>query len=450
MRSVLLSTYELGRQPFGLASAAAWLRRVGSEVELHDLSVCEFEPEMFDRADLIGVHVPMHTATRLAGPIIERARSARPDAHIVAFGLYAALNEEGLRAMGADSVVDGEFEERLVEIHDSLVAGTTLGSAPDRLRRQRFIVPERAGLPELDRYARLQRADEPARVVAYTEATRGCRHSCRHCPIVPVYRGRFVVVDPEVVHADVAAQVAAGARHVTFGDPDFFNGPAHAMRVVRRLHDEFPDVTYDVTIKVEHLARHADLIPELVATGCVLVTSAVESFDPEILERLDKGHDPADFERVLDRLHRVGLAINPTFVAFTPWTTADGYLSMLDRIGRLGLVGNVSPIQYAIRLLIPAGSLLLELPDVATLVGPFDDEALVHPWEHGDPRMDALQREVMSIVVEGDSDRGGVFEKVWAAARRLIDQDARWPIDPPLAESVPIATVPYLTEPWYC
>ena len=128
------------------------------------------------------------------------------------------------------------------------------------------------------------------RLVGYTEASRGCRHLCRHCPVVPIYDGQFRVVQPEVVLADIDAQVAAGAGHITFGDPDFFNGPTHAMRIVAALHAKHPAVSYDVTIKVEHLLQHRDLVPRLAATGCAFVTSAVESVDDRVLALLDKGH----------------------------------------------------------------------------------------------------------------------------------------------------------------
>lgn len=453
MRVILFSTYEMGRQPFGLASAAAWLRDTGADVEMHDLSLCSFEESMVDGAGLVGVFVPMHTATRLAEPVISRVRSVNPGAHIVAFGLYAAMNSSRLRAIGVDSIVAGEFEQRLVEIHDVVAAGTVLPavSRSGGVRRQRFLVPDRRGLPDLERYARIASADGTTRVTGYTEATRGCKHMCRHCPVVPVYQGRFVVVDPDVVLADIDAQVAAGARHITFGDPDFFNGPAHALRIVRRLHESHPDLTYDVTIKVQHLRDHLDLLIELRDTGCVLVTTAVESFDPVILERFDKQHDPGDFDVVLEEMRRVGLAVNPTFVAFTPWTTRHGYLGLLDAIASLGLVGNVSPIQYAIRLLIPDGSLLLELADVAGLVESFDDAALVHPWRHPDPAMDDLQERVMALVDRSSGmSRQDVFRSVWALARETVGDDTLLPFDPPLDEAVPIATVPYLTEPWYC
>src|SRR5439155_1234828 len=103
---------------------------------------------------------------------------------------------------------------------------------------------------------KLQLPDGSRRTVGYTEASRGCRHLCRHCPIVPIYNGQFRIVPVGVVLADVDAQVRAGAGHITFGDPDFFNGPTHALRVVERLHAAHPSVTYDVTIKVEHLLRN--------------------------------------------------------------------------------------------------------------------------------------------------------------------------------------------------
>jgi hypothetical protein len=447
MRTVLFSTYELGRQSFGLGSAAAWLRQAGAEVEMHDLALCSFEPAMVEGAGFVGVHLPMHTATRLAEGVLRRVAAVAPAAHVACFGLYAPMNEARLREVGADTILGGEFERDLVAAWRAVAGG---GGQPNPAtgRSLRFLQPDRVGLPGLERYGQMQPASGARRVTGYTEATRGCKHLCRHCPVVPVYQGRFVVVEPDVVLADIRAQVDAGARHITFGDPDFFNGPAHALRVVRRLHDEFPDLTYDVTIKVEHLRTHSDLLAELAATGCILVTSAVESFDEAILDRFDKGHTAADLEAALAELRRVGLPINPTFVTFTPWTTIDGYLGLLARVAELGLVGNVAPIQYAIRLLIPAGSLLLELDEVAALVDPFDDTALVHPWRHPDPRMDRLHQEVLAIARGAGTDRTEVFRRVWTAARAVAGD--RWPVDPPLDEAVPVATVPYLTEPWYC
>jgi radical SAM superfamily enzyme YgiQ (UPF0313 family) len=502
---VLISTYELGRQPFGLASPAAWLREAGAAVACLDLAVQRLDEELIAAADLVAFYVPMHTATRLATPLVVRVKALNPTAHLCFYGLYAPVNEGYLRRLGADTILGGEFEEGLVALARRLsarsegprpatcprfeLAGLAWPKATRRpgtarsvraaharvkpscraqraasghqqqeplisLAKQQFLVPDRSGLPELRRYAHLNLPDGQQHTVGYTEATRGCKHLCRHCPIPPVYDGTFRVVQPEVVLEDVAQQVRAGARHITFGDPDFFNGPGHTVRIVEALHQRFPEVTYDVTIKVEHLLRHARHLPALRETGCLFVTSAVESVDDRILEIFDKRHTRQDFIRVVALLQELDLTLNPTFVTFTPWTSLEGYLDLLTLIDELGLVENVSPIQYAIRLLIPAGSKLLELPFVQDLVDDFDDAALCYPWSHPDPRVDRLYEDVLATVKAGQSralTRREIFAQVWrraseasgASARdgaRLLEADAGSPHTP----------IPHLSEPWYC
>jgi hypothetical protein len=262
-----------------------------------------------------------------------------------------------------------------------------------------------------------------------------------------VYNGRFRVVPADVVLADIEAQVAAGARHVTFGDPDFFNGPTHARRIVEGFASRFPGVSYDVTIKVEHLLRHRDLIPVLRETGCAFVTSAVESVDDRILARLRKGHTRADVEAAVRIMQAARLPLAPTFVAFTPWTTLDGYLDLLAFVAGHDLVEAVSPIQLAIRLLLPAGSALLELPDIAALAGPLDAASLVHGWRHPDGRVDGLQRRVQQLVGrQPDAARADLFVQAYDLASEAAGRGRTRPA-PPRAARV---TVPYLTEPWYC
>ena len=128
--------------------------------------------------------------------------------------------------------------------------------------------------------------------------------------------------------------------------------------------------------------KHADCIGKLRDTGCLFVTSAVESVDDAVLERLEKNHTRADFLRVIEMFREIGLALQPTFVPFTPWTTLEGYCELLEVLREEELVENVAPIQLAIRLLIPAGSRLLELDEIRRGVGDFDEAALVYPWKH--------------------------------------------------------------------
>ena len=107
---------------------------------------------------------------------------------------------------------------------------------------------------------------------------------------------------------------------------------------------------------MEHLLKHRELLPVLKATGCIFVTSAVESLDDAVLERLAKGHTRADFVEALGLMRAVGLAMSPTFIPFTPWTTRESYRDFLRALVELGLAEQVAPIQLAIRLLIPEGA----------------------------------------------------------------------------------------------
>ncbi len=441
---VLISTYELGRQPFGLASPAAWLRADGHDVVSADLACGPLPDSAVEGGDLLVFYLPMHTATRLAVPVIEKVRNLNPRAHLCCYGLYAPMNEPYLRELGVQTVLGGEFEQGIRDLARRLSDGDR---GPQReplisLSRQEFVAPDRSGLPGLRRYARLLDGGRE-KVVGYTEDSRGCRHLCRHCPIVPVYNGTFRVVDRGVVLEDIRRQAAAGAEHITFGDPDFFNGPGHAVAIVQALHAEHPTVTYDVTIKIEHLLQHRELLPVLKKTGCLFVTSAVESIDDAVLEKLAKGHTHADFIQVVRIMRNAGLTLAPTFVTFTPWTTWRGYRELLRTIVDLELVENVAPIHLAMRLLVPAGSRLLDLAEIREILGPFDPAALSYKWRHSDPELDRLCTDIQQLIQREESrkaSRTEVFSRIWELAQGR-------PRDFHLASR---ATIPYLNEPWYC
>ncbi len=431
MRVVLVSSYDLGHQPFGLASPAAWLRADGHAVTTADLSRESFPEEAVRAADWIAFHLPMHTATRLAVPRIRAVRQLNPAARICCYGLYAPVNSEMLDGLGVTHIIGGEFEQRLAD----LISGRQ--TAHDRiiLNRLDFRVPDRTTLPVLNQYAALV-SGEGQKTAGYTEASRGCKHVCRHCPIVPVYEGRFRIVQRDVVLADARQQIRAGAEHITFGDPDFLNGPGHARAIVEAFHDEFPRVTYDVTIKIEHLLRHRDMLPVLKRTGCLFITSAVESLNDRVLGLLAKGHTRADFLAALDLMRAHGLTLAPTFVPFTPWTSREDYLDLLRTIRDIGFVENVAPIQLAIRLLVPAGSKLLELEEMK--VERFNPAALSYEWNHPNPEMDRLCTDLQKLVGKGGS-RTEVFSRIWERA---------FGEKPELSESG--SAIPHMTEAWYC
>jgi radical SAM superfamily enzyme YgiQ (UPF0313 family) len=209
VRVLLISTYDLGRQPFGLASPTAWLRSEGIEVDCVDASRDALSDSQIGRAGMIAFYLPMHTATRLAAPLVSRVRRLNPSARLAAYGLYAPLNAAWLRESGVEHVFGPESEADLVRLAQSAERGSLnhepgtrtpntpafARSASARSRRSvggggnlelatrnqerqvqrlRFIQPDRSTLPPLSRYAALQMPDGSRRIVGSTEATRGC------------------------------------------------------------------------------------------------------------------------------------------------------------------------------------------------------------------------------------------------------------------------------------
>jgi len=431
VRVLLVATYELGQQPANLARPAARLLARGHEVRVIDTSVEPWDPTLVDWADRVAFSVPMHTATRLA-----RELAAGIDKPVCCYGLYA-----GMCSDLAATVIAGEYEDALDAWADGEpppASEVQLGRATPRPGAP---APVRALLPGLDRYAHLAIHAEH-RLVGSVEASRGCAHRCRHCPVPVVYDGRVRVVDEDALLADIDQLVDAGARHINFGDPDFLNAPRHAMRVVRALHERHPDVTFDCTTKVEHVLEHRALFGELRATGCVFVVSAFESVNDEILERLDKGHTAADAALAVEILREHDIDVRPSFLPFTPWTTRDDVVQLLDFVAEHDLVAAVDPVQYAIRLLLPADSLLLGLPDLAPHLGSWDATRLTYTWTSAHPSMDELQRELASLV-ECSIERGDSVTATYAAVRAAVGA-------PPVDLAHVVTDRPHLTESWFC
>jgi radical SAM superfamily enzyme YgiQ (UPF0313 family) len=456
---LLVSCYELGHPPHGIALPLGFLRGAGFSPETIDLALEPLDAEKIGRARLAILSVPMHTALRLGVRVAERVREQNPSCHICCFGLYAWLNAEYLLEHRADSVLAGECEASLVALAAALERGDGIPppgvrtrEAPARplLRRIPFPVPDRSSLRPLAEYAALESGGE-RRPAAYTEASRGCLHHCRHCPIPPVYVGRFFVVPREVVLEDIRRQVAAGAGHVTFGDPDFLNGPGHSLPIARALHREFPDLTFDFTAKIEHLLQHAALLPELGELGCLFIVSAVESLSDRVLEILDKGHTRRDVELAVAAVRSAGITLRPSLVPFTPWSGLDDYADLLDFAEDPEMEDAVDPVQLTVRLLVPPGSLLVDHPEMRPHLGPLVAERFSHTWTHPDPRMDLLHREVTALVEKAAHDR----EDPVRTLGRIRNAHARCSGigELPLRDAPgrsPARRAPRLTESWFC
>ncbi|MEE8124292.1 MAG: CUAEP/CCAEP-tail radical SAM protein [Nitrospirales bacterium] len=490
---LLISCYELGHQPIGLAQPVGFLEQKGYTPFTLDLAVEDFDAQRVEQARVVGISVPMHTALSLGCKVAERIRHTNPHAHICFYGLYASLNAKFLLDHLADSVIGGEYETPLVNLLDQLanpqssqntphgtgavfvtrVEGVSCADSivPPFLKRMSwpsrastrdasdgavFPFPTRTTLPTLHEYARLE-YQRQEHVVGYVEASRGCLHTCLHCPIVPVYHGRFFLFPAPVVLADIRQQVKAGAVHITLGDPDFLNGPGHSLNIVRAMHEEFPHVTFDFTTKIEHILKHQSLFKEFRQLGCLFVISAVESFSETVLVHLAKGHTRQDIFMALDILQSVGITLRPSLVAFTPWTTLEDYAEMFDLVEQHRLIDCIDPVQYCVRLLVPPGSALLTPPEthptpMAQFLGSLDQQKFQHIWTHPDPRMDSLQQAVTTVVensTKTKEDPERTFYRLWELVYDTAELEFS-SLNKAVSMNPERVRPPRMTEPWFC
>lgn len=425
VRVLLVSTYELGHQPLHVASPAGLLRRRGHDVRCVDLAVEPWDRALVDGVDAVAVSVPMHTATRLALDVVA---SVAGRARTCAYGLYAPA-----AAHAVDRAIAGEYEPALVEWIERGTTGATV-----ELGRDRFGLPARDLLPPLDRYAKL-RVDGDERLVGAVEASHGCSSRCRHCPVPAVYDGRLRIVQQQAVLADVDQLVGMGARHLTFADPDFLNGVHHSMRVVRAIHERHPQLTFDITTKIELILRNRDVWNELASLGCLFVTTALECVDDEVLAILDKGHNAADAADAVGVVRGAGIELRPSLLPFTPWTTLESLVALVDFVVEHDLAASVDPVHWSIRLLVPPGSLVLQVAEL----GPYDPAELAHPWTSP---LDGLQARLAALVERACDDTAPVvtFRAVAAEIRGAAG------LDPDVGPVSAGEDRPRLSESWFC
>jgi radical SAM superfamily enzyme YgiQ (UPF0313 family) len=471
VKVLLVATYELGHQPAGLAALAGPLLAAGHDVAVVDLAAEPFRPNWGEGADAVVFSVPMHTATALA---LELARSLRPAGcsarpRLGFAGLYAPVLE-GHPLLGPhDLLVAGEAARTVL---DWLGRKPASSGPPEQVielgpaRLPASAPPDRRLLAPLERYATYLAPGREPVLTASVETTRGCNHSCRHCPVASVYRGRSRVVPIESVVADVAQAVELGAGHVSFADPDFLNRPRHAMGVARALHERFGELSFDATIKVEHLLRHAGLLSELRALGLEVVVSAFESTDDAVLALLRKGHTAAAEIEAVRVTRAAGIELRPSWLPFTPWTTPQSLAALLELSARADLVGSTDAVQYTIRLLLPRGSLLLDQPDPvlqaaierarrAGAATSFGSAA----WLHADATLEQLQQEMVAVVeragaecLAAASEPARLFGELWELGRAAGLPLASEPLDPEpgLCHRLPAGSRPRLSESWFC
>jgi radical SAM superfamily enzyme YgiQ (UPF0313 family) len=403
---LVVSSFEGGYQPVTALSAYTALRNAGHDnTRFHDAYVDGLPDDLFDDADVVAISVPLFDALQAGLQLSEMVKAKKPDAKIVFFGQYATLNAARLPGKYGDFAVVGEWEQPLVNLAHHFATGEVLdkiglvnardaaaGMIPHPyITRNKITVADRSVAPPLFKYPQPhveKLLGVTGVVVGGVESTRGCHHKCTYCSVYAAYDGKVIPIGDEIVFEEVRNLVKQGMTHLTFTDAEFFNAKNQGLRILRVLHAEFPELTYDFTTRVDHILEHEEALREMKDLGVRFITSALEFPSQMVLDVVSKDISLADIELAIKKLRNIGIRLSPTFIMFNPWIGKDDIAIFKDFIKRNELDDVVDPIQYETRLHLYKGSPLLSRASTAGLE--LTEFEFHFDWKHPDAEVDAM------------------------------------------------------------
>ena len=428
MKILLLSFYDLGKQPKIVSEIYNKLNTDNVEIDFLDYSVDSTAIEL-SRYDALGIYASMHTATVLATQFLYKKELPEK---IFSFGLYAHVLSDSDPTIHYIDNLDSE------ELFDYLKIKSDNGYS------FKETVPDRTIFPNISEYTRL--IDKGSnKITGSVETTYGCKHLCTHCPVPIQFQGSFKIFSERKIIEDVSNQIELGAEHISFNDPDFFNGPKFSLKILEKLNKEYPLITYDSTIKVEHILKYKDYFKELNNLNMLFVISAFESTNDLILKVLDKNHTFRDLEDAIELSKKYNVDIRPTWMPFTPWTRLEDLHNIIELIENYELRDTVDPIQLTIKLLIPKHSLIINRPEIKEYLGRYDAESFSYFWSYEDPKVDDLQKSLFNYVVNNEKLD---MKDQYIGLVRLIEESTKTKIIK--NKTYNYRNTPKLSETWFC
>jgi len=428
LKILLLSFYDLGKQPKIISELYKKLDNGSNQIDIIDYSIEEKDLTL-DNYDVLGIYASMHTASVLAEQYL---RDRKLPNKLFVFGLYANVFSEMFSDFQSIHSFDSDELESLLQVQLN----------PNY--SYKHTVPDRTILPSITDYSHI--VDGSNNLIAGSvETTYGCKHECTHCPVPIEFKGMFKTFGTEKIITDVTNQVEEGAKHISFNDPDFFNGPKHALKILQLLNEKHPSITYDSTIKVEHILKYPDYFQELKNLNMLFVISAFETTNDHVLNILQKNHSFNDLNKAVELSLENKIDIRPTWMPFSPWTEQNDLISIIKLIENYKLRETVDPIQLTIKLLVPKNSLILKRPEMKEYLLDYDPSSFSYAWKYKFPNIDNIQNELFTYVLQHES------ENEYAQYLGLVDILESHTNETLLnSEKYSQRIVPKLSETWFC
>jgi radical SAM superfamily enzyme YgiQ (UPF0313 family) len=335
--------------PLGLSYIAAFLRRAGHEVRIHDMRHTQLPRERFMEVvkgfgpQLLGMG--MYTVTvPVAEEVSRLVKRWDGKVKVVVGGPHpAGAPEECARNPHFDFAAVGEGEVMMLELADALEQGTDLRDvaglwyredpsdpdAPVRVNKPRGWIdeldtlpwPARDLLPPLDSYkmTMFQYREWPATTI-YT--SRGCPYSCIFCERREILGNRFRVHSPDYVVREIQHLVSDyGIREIFFYDDTFTLDSRRVMAICEEIEKQRIRISWNISTHVNTVSR--ELLRAMRKAGCWQIAYGVETGDPRVMQDIMKGTDPDTVRERIQWTTEAGIEAKGLFMIGHPTDTPE-------------------------------------------------------------------------------------------------------------------------------
>lgn len=386
-------------QPLTLTTLAALVPpEVNAELTLIDEGISDVPLDL--DADLVGITVITGTAVR-AYELADHFRAR--GITVVLGGPHVTLIPDDAQPH-ADAVVSGYAEDTWPELLRDFAAGV--------------LKPRYTQSPGLDLGGRpfARRELLPAKYFLTNnvfEATRGCVHACDFC-VVPTAWGKKPLQKPvEEVVADIRQH---GARKLIFIDLNIIAHRGYALELFKAL---IPLRVQWYGLSTVLLADDPELLELAGKSGCKGLLMGLESISKANLRQNHKGfNSPADYARVVERLHKHGIALQGCFVFGLDEDEPDIFL----KTAKFAVEARIDLPRFAVVTPFPNTPLYKRLEAEGRL--------LTKNWELYDAQHVVFQPKRMSVrqLQEGVEAAWKYAYSFRSIAKRVLHSPAPWPV----------------------
>lgn len=327
--------------PLGLLSIAAFLRREGHRVAIHDClgpqapagreaNLRALEPMMPDLAGFTVTTSGFNDAYAMA----ESMKKRDPGIKTVFGGVHvSAVGEHLLKAYPhIDYLCSGEGEATMAD----LAAGRTIREIDGLTWRNGgkiTVNPPRKPLADLDalpfpaydllagfpRGYNLPLFSYVRTPGATMITSRGCPYQCSYCDR-SVFQRSYRYNSAGYIYEHMKhLRLDFGVRHINIYDDLFTLHRERIEDLCARLITEPLGIQFNCAVRVGHCGD--ELLSLLKKAGCLMVSVGIESADPAMLRRHKSGVTTGEVRDTVERIHRHGLRAKGLFMMGLPGET---------------------------------------------------------------------------------------------------------------------------------